>query len=278
MTFDDKQQQEEGVRPQAQAQEQELPFFTQPDEPQPAPTVVEQDLFGSVHVEALAQDNDWGKMPSGQTMPVKEAEENPVRKTGGKAGHKREKAGHKEPQSEPKEEKAEHKVKPTEHNVKKTRSQKPSVPAAEEKKHPFRGRPMKRQRVDKEELPGTKKYLSKINADTLETITLGVIDQLMMKKGYKDKTCSARQLAVLLHTNTRYISIAISRKFHVNYSQLVNKLRVEEAMSMLVDARYKHYRMEDISDTVGFANRQTFNAAFLKHCGMTPSEYVAKVK
>lgn len=272
MTFDDKQQQEEGVRP--QAQEQELPFFTQPDEPQPAPTVVEQDLFGSVHVETLALDSDRGKMPRGKTMPVMEAEEASEKET-------EEKAGHKESQSEQKEEKAEHNVKQTEHKVKKARSLElsaPSASAAEEKKHPFRGRPMKRQRVDKEELPGTKKYLSKINADTLETITLGVIDQLMMKKGYKDKTCSARQLAVLLHTNTRYISIAISRKFHVNYSQLVNKLRVEEAMSMLVDARYKHYRMEDISDTVGFANRQTFNAAFLKHCGMTPSEYVAKVK
>lgn len=148
------------------------------------------------------------------------------------------------------------------------------------RKKPFRGRPMKRKasKEEKDTLPEAKKYLTKISPETLETITMGVIDALMLKKGYKDQRCSARQLAKQLETNTRYISIAIRRRFHVNYSSLVNKLRVEEAMSMLADKRYADYRMEDISDTVGFANRQTFNASFLKYCGMTPSEYSEMVR
>lgn len=148
------------------------------------------------------------------------------------------------------------------------------------RKKPFRGRPMKRKasKEEKDTLPETKKYLTKISPETLEKITMGVIDALMLKKGYKDQRCSARQLAKQLETNTRYISIAIRRRFHVNYSSLVNKLRVEEAMSMLADKRYADYRMEDISDTVGFANRQTFNTSFLKYCGMTPSEYSEMVR
>ncbi len=148
------------------------------------------------------------------------------------------------------------------------------------RKKPFRGRPMKRKasKEEKDTLPEAKKYLTKISPETLEKITMGVIDALMLKKGYKDQRCSARQLAKQLETNTRYISIAIRRRFHVNYSSLVNKLRVEEAMSMLADKRYADYRMEDISDTVGFANRQTFNASFLKYCGMTPSEYSEMVR
>lgn len=148
------------------------------------------------------------------------------------------------------------------------------------RKKPFRGRPMKRKALkeEKDTLPEAKKYLTKISPETLEKITMGVIDALMLKKGYKDQRCSARQLAKQLETNTRYISIAIRRRFHVNYSSLVNKLRVEEAMSMLADKRYADYRMEDISDTVGFANRQTFNASFLKYCGMTPSEYSEMVR
>lgn len=148
------------------------------------------------------------------------------------------------------------------------------------RKKPFRGRPMKRKasKEEKNTLPEAKKYLTKISPETLEKITMGVIDALMLKKGYKDQRCSARQLAKQLETNTRYISIAIRRRFHVNYSSLVNKLRVEEAMSMLADKRYADYRMEDISDTVGFANRQTFNTSFLKYCGMTPSEYSEMVR
>ena len=148
------------------------------------------------------------------------------------------------------------------------------------RKKPFRGRPMKRKasKEEKDTLPESKKYLTKISPETLEKITMCVIDALMLKKGYKDQRCSARQLAKQLETNTRYISIAIRRRFHVNYSSLVNKLRVEEAMSMLADKRYADYRMEDISDTVGFANRQTFNTSFLKYCGMTPSEYSEMVR
>lgn len=58
------------------------------------------------------------------------------------------------------------------------------------RKKPFRGRPMKRKvsKEEKETLPEAKKYLTKINPDTLEKITMGVIDALMLKRGIKTET------------------------------------------------------------------------------------------
>jgi AraC-like DNA-binding protein len=53
----------------------------------------------------------------------------------------------------------------------------------------------------------------------------------------------------------------------------VNELRIEEAMNMLADKRYIDLDMEDVSDAVGFSNRQSFYAAFLKENGCTPREY-----
>ena len=135
----------------------------------------------------------------------------------------------------------------------------------------YRGRPMKR--VHRGKQHEKKDYLHKISAETLENVTNGIIDILMLKKGYKSQRCSARKLASQLHTNTRYISIAVSRRFHLNFSTLVNKLRVEEAMSMMEDNKYQNYRMEDISDAVGFSNRQTFYTSFQKYCKMTPNAY-----
>jgi AraC-like DNA-binding protein len=44
-------------------------------------------------------------------------------------------------------------------------------------------------------------------------------------------------------------------------------------MTLLVDRRYRDLNMEDISDMVGFANRQSFYAAFYKFNGITPREY-----
>ena len=47
-------------------------------------------------------------------------------------------------------------------------------------------------------------------------------------------------------------------------------------MTILVDRRYQDLRMEEVSDMVGFANRQSFYASFYKLMNMTPREYRIK--
>jgi YesN/AraC family two-component response regulator len=59
----------------------------------------------------------------------------------------------------------------------------------------------------------------------------------------------------------------------MNYTSFINKFRIEEAMGILVDRRYQKLHMEEVSDMVGFANRQSFYASFYKIMGMTPREY-----
>jgi AraC-like DNA-binding protein len=44
-------------------------------------------------------------------------------------------------------------------------------------------------------------------------------------------------------------------------------------MTILVDKRYQDLRMEEVSDMVGFANRQSFYASFYRVVGITPREY-----
>ena len=44
-------------------------------------------------------------------------------------------------------------------------------------------------------------------------------------------------------------------------------------MTILVDKRYQKYRMEEVSDMVGFSNRQSFYASFFRVVGITPREY-----
>lgn len=96
---------------------------------------------------------------------------------------------------------------------------------------------------------------------------------IVMQKKYRDKDYSAKRLADDLGTNTRYISAVVNVRFHMNYTSFVNKYRIEEAMSILVDKRYQTLRMEEVSDMVGFANRQSFYASFYKIMGTTPREY-----
>ncbi len=116
-------------------------------------------------------------------------------------------------------------------------------------------------------------YRSFVNPKLMDELKEKIIDVIFTQKKYKDKTYSAKKLAAALGTNTRYISAVVNVQFHMNYTSFVNKYRIEEAMAMLVDSRYKDMNMEDISDTVGFSNRQSFYASFYKINGCTPRDY-----
>lgn len=116
-------------------------------------------------------------------------------------------------------------------------------------------------------------YRTLINPKTMDEMRDKILDIIVMQKKYKDKDYSAKKLAEDLGTNTRYISAVVNVKFHMNYTSFVNKFRIEEAMAVLVDKRYMGLKIEEVSDMVGFANRQSFYASFYRLLKMTPRDY-----
>ncbi len=116
-------------------------------------------------------------------------------------------------------------------------------------------------------------YRSMISPQLMDEMKEKILNIIVMQKRYKDKNYSAKKLAEDLKTNTRYISAVVNVRFHMNYTSFVNKFRIEEAMAILVDKRYMNLNMEEVSDMVGFSNRQSFYASFYKLMKMTPREY-----
>ena len=116
-------------------------------------------------------------------------------------------------------------------------------------------------------------YRSLVSPKLMDEMQEKIMNIIVMQKKYRDKDYSAKRLAEDLGTNTRYISAVVNVRFHMNYTSFVNKYRIEEAMTILVDKRYQDLRMEEVSDMVGFANRQSFYASFFKIMGITPREY-----
>ena len=116
-------------------------------------------------------------------------------------------------------------------------------------------------------------YRSLVSPKLMDEMQEKIMNIIVMQKKYRDKDYSAKRLAEDLGTNTRYISAVVNVRFHMNYTSFVNKYRIEEAMTILVDKRYQDLRMEEVSDMVGFANRQSFYASFYKLIGITPREY-----
>ena len=116
-------------------------------------------------------------------------------------------------------------------------------------------------------------YRSLVNPKLMDEMKEKILNVIVIQKKYKDKTYSAKRLAEDLGTNTRYISAVINVRFRMNYTSFVNKYRIEEAMVILADKRYQNLKMEEVSDMVGFSNRQSFYASFYKIKNITPREY-----
>lgn len=116
-------------------------------------------------------------------------------------------------------------------------------------------------------------YRNMIRAELADELYDKILHVIVVQKKYKDVNFSAKDLAKELKTNTRYLSAVINSRFGMNYSCLLNEYRIKEALHLLVDKRYLDKNVEEISAMVGFANRQSFYAAFYKNMGETPNGY-----
>jgi len=73
-----------------------------------------------------------------------------------------------------------------------------------------------------------------------------------------------------LHISRTYISHLFSDKLHIRFNDYINSLRVSYACRYLEG---DDYSVTEIADLVGFGTTRTFDRAFLKCMGRTPSEY-----
>jgi AraC-like DNA-binding protein len=73
-----------------------------------------------------------------------------------------------------------------------------------------------------------------------------------------------------LHLNKFYISHLLSGKLGLHFNDYINSLRVSEACRYLTNS---DYNITEIGSRVGFNTPRTFNRAFIKQMGVSPTEY-----
>ena len=120
-------------------------------------------------------------------------------------------------------------------------------------------------------------YRTMIRADLADELYKKIVEIVIVKKKYRDSNFSSKDLAKLLQTNTRYLSAVVNSRFGMNYSCLLNEYRIKDALRMLGDKKNAEKNVEEISTMVGFANRQSFYAAFYRIMGETPNGYRKRI-
>ncbi len=115
------------------------------------------------------------------------------------------------------------------------------------------------------------KLLQKLEIRTVESKesnVLGVILNYCINNS--DRPLSLDVLEHDLHISKYYISHTISSKLHMGFNDYINSIRISNACKYLLKTDRS---MTEISDLVGFNTMRTFNRAFQKRMGVTPTQY-----
>ncbi len=95
--------------------------------------------------------------------------------------------------------------------------------------------------------------------------------QRMIAGGWhRDPGLTLARLAALLDTSPRSVSRTLNEGFAESFNEFVNRARVEEAIVLL--ARPDAPEVLRVAFDVGFASKASFNRAFQRHAGTTPTD------
>lgn len=94
---------------------------------------------------------------------------------------------------------------------------------------------------------------------------------LIDRKLYLNLDLSREDLMKLIHVGKTRFAQIIQENTGGNLKEYINGLRIDYALHLLKE--HPDYTFETIATEAGFINRGTFNLAFRKKVGMTPTQY-----
>jgi AraC-like DNA-binding protein len=114
---------------------------------------------------------------------------------------------------------------------------------------------------------------SGLSADASQSLVQHLILLMREEKAYQDPDLNLDKLASLLGASKHHVSQIINEHLGESFFEYINRLRVEEAKELLASTTRSDLHVIEVAYTVGFNNKVSFNAAFKKATGMTPTEY-----
>ena len=132
--------------------------------------------------------------------------------------------------------------------------------------HFFKGIPRHKIRYGRNPLP----------AETIRDIRTALYEVIDREQLYKKAYLTLEELATRLKTTPRLLSQVLNQEFGLTFFDYVNKKRVYEAQRQLDELESSGKTELEIMYDVGFNSKTSFNNAFRKFTGKSPSDYLEK--
>jgi AraC-like DNA-binding protein len=112
---------------------------------------------------------------------------------------------------------------------------------------------------------------SRLDPHVRERIQRKLMAALTKDAVYTDSLISLRSLSSTLKENAHAVSQVINQDLGLSFYELVNQHRIRRAKEMLIE--FPDQTVLEIALAVGFNSKSTFNTAFRRNTGQTPTEY-----
>lgn len=96
---------------------------------------------------------------------------------------------------------------------------------------------------------------------------------MVAEKPFLNPSLTIQEVSDKIQIPTRELSILINHQLDQHFYDFVNAYRIEYAMEILKDSTKKRVTILEILYEAGFNSKSSFNTAFKKHTGSTPTDY-----
>ena len=124
--------------------------------------------------------------------------------------------------------------------------------------------------VFKEEVKQEKYKNSSLNEQHKDSLVIRIQNEMVTNKFFLEEDASLPKLAEKLGTSANHVSQVINQSLEKTYNDLIAEYRVEESKPMILA---KDKTIEEIAFSVGYHSKTSFNSAFKKITGQTPTQF-----
>lgn len=114
---------------------------------------------------------------------------------------------------------------------------------------------------------------SDIPSEKINSQIDGLKKHMETKEPFLNPSLTLQDLASELNLSARELSVLINKQLGQHFFDFVNQYRIRKAQQLIEDSGKNNLTFQQILYDVGFNSKSSFNTAFKKHTGETPTGY-----